>query len=217
MTVPFTLVLPCLNEVQALPWIAERLPAGATMLLADNGSDDGSQVVASELGAQVIDVPQRGYGAAVHAGVEAAQTELVAVIDTDASLDPGGLVPLVAAVDADRADLAMCVRQPVSAAAMPWHARAGNRFLAGRLSRRAGIDVHDLGPARVFRRDPYLGLNITDRAFGYPMEVLVQAARANWRITEFPMPYYERIGESKVTGSVRGSIRATRQLLAALP
>lgn len=211
-----TLVLPCLNEVAALQWIATRLPDNLQMLVADNGSTDGSQGVARELGAQVIEVPNRGYGAAVHAGVEAAPPGIVAVMDADATFDPRDLAALISAV-ADGVDLAACVRAPVSLQAMPWHSRAGNAYLSWRLRHKTGLDIHDIGPARVFRRDPYLALGIEDRAFGYPMEVFVRAAEAGWTFAEFDVPYRERIGESKVTGSLRGSIRATRDLWRATP
>ena len=211
-----TLVLPCLNETQALQWIADRVPADLEMLVADNGSTDGSQDMARKLGAQVIDVPVRGYGAAVHAGVEAANPGIVAVMDTDATFDPADLAPLVGAVR-DGVDLAACVREPVSAAAMPWHSRAGNAYLSWRLRHKTGLDIHDIGPARVFNRDPYLALGIQDRAFGYPMEVFVRAAQAGWTFAEFAIPYRERIGKSKVTGSMTGSLRATRDLWRATP
>jgi glycosyltransferase involved in cell wall biosynthesis len=186
------------------------------VLVADNGSTDGSQAEARRSGARVVDVPVRGYGAAVHAGVVAAESEIVAVIDADATLDPGDLAPLIAAVEAG-VDLAACCREPVSSKAWPWHARAGNAFLSWRLRRKTGLAVTDLGPARVFRREPYLDLGIADRAFGYPMEVLVRAAQADWEVAEFPMAYRERIGKSKVTGSALGSLRATRDLLRAAP
>ncbi|MCH9817163.1 MAG: glycosyltransferase family 2 protein [Actinomycetia bacterium] len=211
-----TLVLPCLNEVQALQWIAKRVPPDMDMLVADNGSSDGSQEVARDLGAQVIEVPQRGYGAAVHAGVTAARPGLVAVMDADATFDPTDLAPLLEAVRAG-VDLAACVRQPVSTAAMPWQSRAGNAYLSWRLRHKTGLAIHDIGPVRVFNRDPYLALGIQDRAFGYPMEVFVRAAQAGWTFSELPMPYRERIGKSKVTGSLMGSIRATRDLWRATP
>ncbi len=211
-----TLVLPCLNEVEALAWIGERTPGDMTILVADNGSTDGSQDQARSMGAEVIDVPVRGYGAAVHAGVEAAKTDIVAVIDADATFDPRDLAPLIEAVESG-ADMATCRRIPVSAAAHPWHARAGNAFLCWQVRRKTDLRIQDLGPARVFRREPYLALGIEDRAFGYPMEVFVRAAAAGWEVVEVPMTYRERIGNSKVTGSPAGTLRATRALLRAMP
>ncbi len=211
-----TLVLPCLNEAQALPWLLTRIPPGVQALVADNGSTDGSVEVARRLGADVINAAPAGYGAACHAGITAAQTDLVAVMDCDATLDPAQLPPLIAAVAAGFADLAVCRRRPTPKS-WPWHARLGTTFLAWWLRRATKLTIHDLPPVRVFRRDPYLSLGIEDRAFGYPMEVLARAAAAGWTVEEFDMDYRVRTGSSKVTGTVRGSLRATTALLRAAP
>jgi glycosyltransferase involved in cell wall biosynthesis len=211
-----TLVLPCLDEAAGLPWILSRLPEHVRAIVADNGSTDGSVEVARDLGAHVVHATPAGYGAACHAGIAAATSDVVAVMDCDATLDPAQLPPLIAAVAAGSADMAVCRRRP-SAHAWPWHARVGTAFLAWRLRRATTLTIHDLPPVRVFRRDPYLALGIEDRAFGYPMEVLARAAAASWTVTEFDMDYRPRIGRSKVSGTVRGSVRATTALLRAAP
>jgi glycosyltransferase involved in cell wall biosynthesis len=204
-------VLPCLNEAEALPAVLAALPAGFTAVVVDNGSTDGTAEIAAELGARVVVEPRPGYGSAVHAGVVAACTELVAVLDADGSLDPGALPELAALVYAG-ADLAVGRRRPVSSAAQPWHARAGNLVLAGILRGR-GVGVHDIAPIRVARRQPLLDLGITDRAFGYPLELLLRAAQAGWSIREVDVAYRERGGgRSKVSGSVRGTYRAIRDM-----
>ena len=212
-----TVVLPCLNEAGAIPWVLSQMPPGASALVADNGSTDDSAAVAEQFGARVIHVPQPGYGAACHAGIEAAGSDLVAVMDCDATLDPAQLQPLIGAVATGDVDMAVCRRRPASQSVWPWHARLGTGFLAWWLRRTTGLVIHDLAPVRVFRRGPYLELGITDRGFGYPMEVFARVAEAGWTVGEFDMEYRERIGESKVAGTVGGSVRATRALLRAAP
>ena len=112
------LVLPCLNEAAALPWVLERLPAGVRAVVVDNGSTDGSAEVAAGLGAIVVRCEPRGYGAACHAGLEAAEAEVVAFMDADASLDPRQLVRVTAPVLAGRVDLMVGRRRPVSRAVL---------------------------------------------------------------------------------------------------
>jgi glycosyltransferase involved in cell wall biosynthesis len=211
-------VLPCLDEAAALPWVLGRLPDGYRAIVADNGSSDGSAGIARDLGALVVDVPQRGFGAAVHAGLLASTSDVVCVLDADGSLDPAQLPDVAGPVLDDRADLVLGRRRPTSAAAWPWHGRVGNAVLARRLRRRTGTALHDLGPMRAFRRRPLLELGVTDRRFGYPLEVVLRAAAAGWRITEVDVTYGPRAAgtRSKVTGSVRGTVRATRDMAAVL-
>lgn len=206
------IVLPCLDEAQALPAVLAGLPAGWPVLVVDNGSSDGTADVARSLGARVVTEPRRGYGAAVHTGLEAAEGDLVAFLDGDGSLDAGVLPGMADAVASGRADLAVARRRPVSATAWPWHARAGNALVAAVLRRR-GVPVHDIAPVRVARRDALLALGIRDRAFGYPLELLLRAGAAGWRIDERPVAYGARAGgRSKVSGSVRGTARAVRDM-----
>ncbi|UJW36552.1 glycosyltransferase family 2 protein [Saccharothrix sp. AJ9571] len=205
-------ILPCLDEAGALPGVLGALPDGYRAIVVDNGSGDGSPEIAAALGAKVVHEPRRGYGAAVHSGLEAATTELVAFLDADGSLDPRELPRLVAAVQGG-ADLAVGRRVPVERGVWPWHAKAGNALLAA-LLRRRGLGVSDIAPIRVARRADLLALGITDRAFGYPLELLVKAGRAGWRIEEFEVSYRERAKgtKSKVSGSVRGTLRAVRDM-----
>jgi glycosyltransferase involved in cell wall biosynthesis len=210
------IVLPCLDEAEALPLVLAALPPGWPVLVVDNGSTDGTADVASSCGARVIVEPRRGYGAAVHAGLLSARAELVAVLDGDGSLDPAVLPALAEEVHGGRADLAVGRRVATSARAWPWHARAGNAAIAA-LLRRRGVPVHDIAPLRVARRRALLDLGVADRAFGYPLELLLRAGAAGWRIVELPVPYRERAGgRSKVSGSVRGSLRAARDMAALL-
>ncbi|WP_412517775.1 glycosyltransferase family 2 protein [Actinomadura madurae] len=209
-------VLPCLNEAEALPWVLTRMPEGFRALVVDNASTDDSARVAAEHGARVVPAPARGFGAACHAGLLAAETEVVCVMDADASLDPAELPRLTAALGVLESDggsgLVLGRRRPSGRGAWPPHARLGNAVLARSLNRRAGTRLHDLGPMRAARRADLLALGLEDRRFGYPLEMVLRAARAEWRIGEIDVPYLPRTGASKVTGTVGGTVRAVRDM-----
>lgn len=209
-------VLPCLDEAGALPWVLTRMPVGYRALVVDNGSTDGSARIAREHGATVVSAPQRGFGAAAAAGLEAATADIVCFCDADASLDPQQLPRVVAPVLDGSADLVLGRRRPTSRGAWPLHARLGNAELARRLRRRSGIRLHDLGPMRAVRRDSVLALGLRDRRFGYPLEMVVRAADQGWRLREVDVDYRPRTGRSKVTGTLRGTARAVRDMSAVL-
>jgi glycosyltransferase involved in cell wall biosynthesis len=205
-------VLPCLNEAGALPWVLSRMPLGYRAIVADNGSVDDSAAIAAAYGAHVVSVPQRGFGAACHAGLLAATSDVVCVMDADASFDPGDLPSVADPVLIGQADLMMGRRSVRGKGAWPLHARIGNRVLAAELRRRVGVPVRDLGPMRAARREPLLALAMSDRRFGYPLEMVVRAAEAGWRIAETDVPYYPRTGKSKVTGTFGGTVRTVRDM-----
>jgi glycosyltransferase involved in cell wall biosynthesis len=205
-------VLPCLNEAAALPWILTRMPPGYRAIVADNGSDDGSAEVAAQHGAEVVAIPQRGFGAACHGGLLAATSDLVCIMDADGSLDPADLPRIAGPVLAGRADLMLGARRPAGRGAWPLHARLGNRVIAGAVRRHTGVRLHDLGPMRAARRADLLELGLADRRFGYPLEMVLRAAQAGWRIAEEPVPYAPRTGKSKVTGTVGGTLRTVRDM-----
>jgi len=204
---PVDVVLPVLDEAEAIGWVLERLPSGYRAIVVDNGSTDGSGAVASRLGATVVREERRGFGSACHAGLAAATAPIVAFMDCDASLDPRHLPEVVAPVVAGRADLAVAGRR-ADPGAWPPHARLANRYLARRLNRRFGWDLRDPGPMRVARRDPLRSLAIADRRSGWPLEMLVRAGQAGWQVEALEVPYHPRTGRSKVTGTVRGTFTA---------
>ena len=210
-------VLPCLDEAASLPWVLGRLPAGYRAIVADNGSTDGSAGIAAELGATVVPVPQRGFGAAAHAGLEAATAEVVCFCDADGSMDPAQLPRVAGPVLSRTADLVLGRRRP-SRGAWPVHARVANLALARMLRSRTGLRLHDLGPMRAARREALLGLHLTDRRFGYPLEMVTSAADAGWRISEVDVDYAVRTegSRSKVTGTVLGTIRTVRDMRSVL-
>ena len=202
-------MLPCLDEAAALPGVLAAVPEGWQALVVDNGSTDGSAALAARLGARVVHEPRRGYGAPVHTGIESATTDVVAVLDCDGSLDPAELVGPVARVVAGEADLVVGRRRVVQRRSWPWHARAGNALLAGLVRASTGVAVHDIAPVRVARRQDLLDLGVVDRRFGYPLETVLAAAQAGWRVVEVDVTYRRRTsgGRSKVSGSVRGTLR----------
>ncbi|WP_022889429.1 glycosyltransferase family 2 protein [Agromyces italicus] len=206
------LVLPCLDEERALPWVLNRVPTWCRAIVVDNGSSDRSADLARERGALVVAEPRRGYGAAVAAGLAAVRAPLVAVCDADASLDPSELARLVDAVEHGDADLVLGRRRPTTRGAWPVHARLANRVLAARVARRTGVRLHDLGPIRVARTQALRALGVRDRRSGYPLELVLRAAAAGWRIREVDVPYTPRAGRSKVTGTVRGTVTAVADM-----
>jgi glycosyltransferase involved in cell wall biosynthesis len=213
-------VLPCRDEAPALPALLSRMPSGYRPIVVDNGSSDGTADVARALGAEVIAVAEPGYGGAVHAGVLASDPDdgVVCVMDADGSFDPAQL-PLVAApVLTGTARLGTARRRPVTRGAWPLHARAGNAVLARRIRRTTGLNVHDIGPMRAVRRADLLALGLRDRRFGYPLELLLAAARAGWPVAEVDVDYHPRAAgtRSKVSGSVLGTLRAVRDMSAVL-
>ena len=205
-------VVPCRDEGPALPALLARFPEGLRPIVVDNGSTDDTAAVARAHGAHVVQEPRPGYGAAVHAGLEAATADYVAVIDGDGSMDPVQLLPMLEDVAAGRADLAVGRRRPVSRGVWPWHARLGNVLVLWWLRRRIGLPLHDIAPMRVARREDLLALGVEDRRFGYPVELLQRAAQAEWRFVERDVDYHPRAEgtRSKVSGSVRGTVRAAR-------
>jgi glycosyltransferase involved in cell wall biosynthesis len=205
------LVLPCRDEAAALPDVLGRVPDVFGVIVVDNGSTDGTAAVARSLGARVVAEPTPGYGAAVHAGIAASTAEYIAVMDGDGSLDPADLLPLLEWVASGRADLAVGRRRPTAEARWPWHARLGNRVALRCLAWRSGLQLHDIAPARVCRRDDLERLGVADRRFGYPVELLLRAGHAGWAVAEVDVAYHPRAAgtRSKVSGSVTGSFRAT--------
>jgi glycosyltransferase involved in cell wall biosynthesis len=210
-------ILPCLDEAAALPWVLGRMPAGMRPLVVDNGSSDGSAEIARRLGAEVVTAPVRGYGSACEAGLRHSSTEVVVMMDCDGSIDPRDLSGLVDPVASHQVDLVVGRRRAgLDLRAYPFHLRLANRSLAARLSRRTGLRLRDCGPVRVARRQPLLDLGLGDRRFGYPVEVVVKAVAAGWSVANLDIPYAPRVGRSKVTGTPLGIWRAVRDVSAVL-
>jgi glycosyltransferase involved in cell wall biosynthesis len=205
-------ILPVLDEAEALAIVLPAMPAGFRPLVVDNGSRDGSADVAAAHGARVVAEPRRGFGAACFAGLVAAESDVICFMDADGSLDPAELPRVAGPVRAGRADLCLGARR-AAPGAWPWHARLANHVLAIELRRRTGAQLTDLGPMRAARTEALRSLALRDRACGWPLEMVLQAAAHQWRISEVDVAYRRRAGgASKVTGSARGTIRALRDM-----
>lgn len=202
-------VIPCRDEALALPSVLATIPDGWNIIVVDNGSRDDTASVARSLGAHVVSEDLPGYGSAVHTGMLAATSEFVAVIDGDDSMRLEELVPMLDLVRSGAATMAVGRRRPVSRGVWPWHARLGTLLLATMIRRRSRFPIHDLAPMRVCRRADLLALGVQDRRFGYPLELMLRAARAGWTVSEIDVSYRRRAAgtKSKVSGSVKGTAR----------
>lgn len=208
-------ILPVLDEAAALPGVLGAMPEGYEPIVVDNGSCDGSAEIAAGLGARVVSEPRRGFGAACYAGLVAAESEVVCFMDCDGSLDPGELHLLADPVVAGDRELMLGARR-AERGAWPLHARVANRVLSAMVRRRTGIPLSDIGPMRAAPRRGLLDLELQDRRFGWPLEMVLRASDAGWRIGEVEVGYRAREGRSKVTGTVGGTLRTVRDMSAAM-
>lgn len=208
-------ILPALNEAEAVGWVVGRMPPGFRAIVVDNASTDGTADEARRAGATVVHEARQGFGAACWAGLQAATSDVVCFMDCDGSLDPFVLPAFVRYVDEDEADLVVG-RRIARRGAWPVHARLANVALAALLRARTGLALADPGPIRVARRSALLELGLTDRRSGWPLEMILRAHLAGWRIHSLPVDYLARSGRSKVTGTVLGTVRAVRDMSAVL-
>jgi glycosyltransferase involved in cell wall biosynthesis len=208
-------ILPALDEACAVPGVLAGIPPGWIPIVVDNGSGDGTADVARHHGAVVVVEPQRGFGSACHAGLVAATEDVVAFMDCDGSFDGADLDRVAAPVLAGGTDLVLGARQ-AHPGGWPWHRRVATRSLARSVRRPTGVSLRALGPKRVARRTELVALGIRDRRFGWPLEMVLRAADAGWRIAEVPVAYRPRVGTSKVTGTIGGVARTVHDMRAAL-
>jgi glycosyltransferase involved in cell wall biosynthesis len=213
-----TLIIPALNEAACIEPLLAELPPGVAqeVLVVDNGSTDDTASVARQAGARVVGEPRRGYGYACAAGVAAATGEILAFMDGDGSFVPAELRTLLWPIQDGSADLVLGTRMRggMAAGAMPAHQRLGNQLVARLMALLYDLRLTDLGPFRAIRRDLLLALDMRERTYGWPVEMIVKAARQRARIVELPVSYRPRIaGHSKVGGTLRGTILATYRIL----
>jgi glycosyltransferase involved in cell wall biosynthesis len=204
-----SLIIPALNEAESLGPLLTEVPAGLVhqVIVVNNGSTDRTAEVAQAAGAVVIDEPRRGYGFACAAGTAIAEGDVLAFMDGDGSFAPGELRNLLAPLLQNKADLVLGSRMRGNRVDMPSHQRFGNLLFAWLLRQRFGLKLTDLGPYRAIRRELLLALDMRERTFGWPLEMILKTARQRKRIVEVPISYYPRTaGQSKVGGTLRGSI-----------
>jgi glycosyltransferase involved in cell wall biosynthesis len=209
-----SLIIPALNEADCIGPLLAELPRGLVqeVIVVDNGSTDGTGAVALAAGARVVEEPRRGYGYACAAGAAASTGDVLVFMDGDGSFVPGELARLTAPLQAGQADLVLGTRMAggMAANAMPPHQLYGNKVVARLLRALYGVQVTDLGPFRAVRRELLAQLDMQEWTYGWPVEMLVKAARRHARIVEAPVTYRPRLaGRSKVGGTVRGTLLAT--------
>jgi glycosyltransferase involved in cell wall biosynthesis len=214
-------IIPVLNEADNIgPLVADVWAQGVdNVYVVDNGSTDATAAAASEARAIVLSEPRRGYGFACAAGVKAARddgAEILVFIDGDYSSLPAEMGRLIAPLRENSAELVLGSRTlgHIAAGAMPPHQRFGNWLSSRLMSRLYGVNVTDLGPYRAIRADLLAELDMHEMTFGWPTEMMVKVAKRELRIVEVPVSWHvRRSGQSKVSGTLRGSILAAYYIL----
>jgi glycosyltransferase involved in cell wall biosynthesis len=209
-----SVVIPAFNEEQAIGEVVRAVPADRVheVIVVDNGSTDDTARQASSAGARVIFEPRAGYGSACLAGAKAAaDADIIVFLDGDRSDDPGQLGAVVGPLLDNRADLVIGsrIKGNLEKGAMPLHGRLGNRFIVFLLRLLYGVNITDIGSFRAIKAKSLPDLNMQQMTYGWPVEMVVKAARKGLRIKSVPVNYRRRIGESKVTGTIRGALLAT--------
>lgn len=213
-------VIPALDEEASVGGVVAALDRRLVrdVIVVDNGSRDETASRAAAAGARVVVEPRRGYGQACLTGLAAlrAGCDVVAFLDADGSDVPAELSALVEPIAADEADLVVGSRRVVEAGALTPQQRIGNAVAALWLRRRYGLAATDLGPFRAIRLSALLALGMRDRTYGWTVEMQIRAARAGLRYLERPVTYRRRLGHSKISGTVRGTVGASVKILSLL-
>lgn len=215
-------ILPCLDEEESLPKVLGDLPVeaeGLRIVVVDNGSTDRSAEVAARCGAEVVREVERGYGAACLRGMqEIGDEEFVVFLDADYSDDPREIGLLLAPLRAREADFVLGSRMllPEARAALMPQARFGNRLASLLLGRWYGLRCTDLGPFRALTAEALRSLEMEDRGFGWTVEMQAKAGWKGLRFVEIPVHYRARVGKSKITGTLRGTLGASYKILSTL-
>jgi len=208
-----SVIIPTHNEAQAIRRVLADLPADLVteVLVVDSNSTDGTAEIAERMGARVLREPRRGYGRACLTGFSAANApDVVVFLDGDYSDRPGELPLLIAPILEGRAEITLGSRlaKRTDRDALPWHSVFGNRLAATMIRGLYGQRVTDLGPFRAARADVLRQLSLEEMTYGWAVEMILKGTLAGFRIVEVPVSYYPRIGKSKISGTLRGTVGA---------
>lgn len=213
-----SVVIPTYNEAASIGRVLADIPAGevAEVLVVDGCSSDGTREVAARMGARIVVEPRRGYGRACLTGLaHTDQPDVVVFLDGDYSDRPAELPRLLAPIREGRADMVIGSRLAGERApgALPWHSVVGNRLAACLIRLLCGLRLSDLGPFRAVRRDVLSALELEELTYGWAVEMIVKGSHRGYRIVEIPVSYHARIGRSKITGTVTGTVGAACGIL----
>ena len=213
-----SVIIPTHNEAQAIGRVladlslADLPPNFATeVIVVDSNSNDGTPEIAARMGARVIQEPRRGYGRACLTGMGAANSpDVVVFLDGDYSDRPSELPILLAPIIEGRADITLGSRlhEHNSGDALPWHQVFGNRLAAALIRALYGLKISDLGPFRAARANVINALALEETTYGWAVEMVLKGALAGFRVVEVPVSYYPRIGKSKISGTLKGTVGA---------
>jgi len=205
-----SVIIPTHNEAQAIERVLADLPSDLTteVIVVDSNSNDGTPEIAARMGARVVQEPRRGYGRACLTGLATANSpDVVVFLDGDYSDRPSELPILLAPIIEGRADITLGSRL-CSAGALPWHQVFGNRLAARLIGLLYGLEISDLGPFRAGCADVLRALALEETTYGWAVEMILKAALAGFRVVEVPVSYYPRIGKSKISGTLKGTVGA---------
>jgi len=208
-----SVIIPTHNEAQAIERVLADLPSDliTEVIVVDSNSNDGTPELAARAGARVIQEPRRGYGRACLSGFAAANSpDIVVFLDGDYSDRPSELPILMAPITDGRADITLGsrLRNRSNQGALPWHQSLGNRFAASLVKLLYGVQISDLGPFRAGRADVLRALDLQETTYGWAVEMILKGALAGFRVVEVPVSYYPRIGKSKISGTLKGTLGA---------
>ncbi len=208
-----SVIIPTHNEALSIERVLADLPPDLTteVIVVDSNSKDGTPEIAAKMEARVVQEPRRGYGRACLTGMTAANSpDVMVFLDGDYSDRPSELPMLLAPITEGRADIVLGSRlqRQRSAGALPWHQAFGNRLAASLIRLLYGLDITDLGPFRAVRADVLRALALEETSYGWAVEMILKGALAGFRVVEVPVSYYPRLGKSKISGTLKGTLGA---------
>src|SRR5215471_3022377 len=206
-----SVIIPTHNEAQAIGRVLGDLPSdlATEVIVVDSDSSDGTPEVAAKMGARVVQEPRHGYGRACLTGLATANSpDVIVFLDGDYSDRPSELPILLAPIIDGRADITVGSRLGPNrnSGALPWHAAFGNRLAAGLIGFLYGLKISDLGPFRAGRASVLRALALEEATYGWAVEMILKGTLAGFRIVEVPVSYHPRIGKSKISGTLKGTV-----------